>query len=147
MSGMTAKVTKKQRYKCVAVLVCLLIAGNSVHGAVLCLGTDGHVEIESPFHERCNDADHSQHTEQRQISNQVDHVENEHCKPCVDVPISIGLEKTTRTPEQLNSASSAPATNVISPTDPFNLSAYHSASVTFGAAGYFVPLCTVILLI
>lgn len=144
---MIAKVARKQRYKCVAVLVCLLIAGNSVHGTVLCFGTDGHVEIEPTFHERCNDPAHSKHTEQKQPSYQVNHVENEHCRPCLDFPISTGLVKIARTPKQLNRAFSAPATTVIAPADQFNLSAYNSASISFGAAPYFVPLGTVVLLI
>ena len=45
---------RKQIYKkCFVVLICLLIVGNSAHGAVLCFGSDGHIEIESTFHERC----------------------------------------------------------------------------------------------
>jgi hypothetical protein len=144
---MIAKVVQKQRYKCVAVLVCLLMVGNSLHGAVLCFGTDGHVEIEPTFHERCNDPAHSQHTGQEQPSYQVNHVKNEHCRPCLDISISNGLVKTTRTPKQLNPAFSAPATNIIAPADQLNLSIYSSASISFGAAPYFVPLGTVVLLI
>ena len=144
---MIAKAVQKQRYKCVAVLVCLLMVGNSLHGAVLCFGTDGHVEIEPTFHERCNDSAHSQHTGQEQPSYQVDHIENEHCGPCLDISISTGLVKIARTPKQLNPAFSAPATTIIAPADQFNLSLYSSASISFGAAPYFVPLGTVVLLI
>lgn len=144
---MATKVVGKLGYKCVAVLVCVLIAGSSVQGVVLCFGTDGHVEIETVFHERCNDSAHSQHAEHKDSSYQVGHVENEHCGPCVDFPLAIGLEKITRTSKQLNHTFSSPERTVISPADSLNLSAHNSASITFDAAGYFDPLCTVVLLI
>ena len=143
MSGMTGKAIRKQRFKCLAALVCLLMAGNSVHGAVLCFGTDGHVEIEPTFHERCSAPAHSLHTEQQPLSYQVNHEESEHCRPCVDIPISATSVKITRTLKQLNSAFSIPATTVIASAEPSN----HSASITFDAARHFVPLRTVILLI
>ena len=145
---MTVKRVRKQIYKkCVIVLICLLIVGNSAHGAVLCFGSDGHTEIESAFHERCGAPAHSQPTEKKQLSYQVDHVEDKHCEPCVDIPISISLAKISRMPKQLNSTFPAPVANVIVPTNKFNLSAYNSASNTFEAASYFTQLRTVILLI
>ena len=145
---MVVKRVRKQIYKkCFAVLICLLMFGNLAHGAVLCLGPDGRIEVKSAFHERCDDPAHSQPTDQQQLSYQVDHVEDRHCEPCVDIPISIGLAKITSVSKQLNSTFSAPATNVIVLANKFNLSAYNSASNTFDAAPYFTPLCTVILLI
>jgi hypothetical protein len=143
---MIAKVAKKHMYKCVALLVCLLIAGNSVHGAVLCFGADGHVEIESTFHEQCSAPAHAQRTEQEQLACQIEHAENGHCVPCEDVPISIGLAKITRTPKQLIPAFSALAVTVTAPADRFNFLAYHSASTALGTA-YFVPPSSVVLLI
>ncbi len=127
--------------------MCLLMGGNSAHGAVLCLGVDGHIEVESAFHERCDDPAHSQPTDQKQLSYQVDHVEDRHCEPCVDIPISIGLAKISRVSKQLNSALPTPVTNAIVPANKFNLSAYNSASSAFDAASYFRPLRTVILII
>ena len=145
---MTVKRAKKQIYKeCVIVLICLLIVGNSAHGTVLCFGSDGHIEIESAFHERCDDTAHSQPTDQKQLSYQVDHVEDRHCEPCVDIPISIGLAKITRVSKQLNSTFPVPATNVIVLANKFNLSAYSSASSAFDATSYFTPLSTVILVV
>ena len=142
------KLAGKQVYKkCFVVLICLLLAGNSAHVVVLCFGANGHIEIESAFHERCDDSAHSQPTDQNQLSYQVDHVEDRHCKPCVDIPISISLAKITHVSKQLNSTFPAPATNVIVLANKFNLSAYNSASNTFDAAPYFTPLRTVILLI
>ncbi len=145
---MTVKLAGKQIYKkYFAVLICLLIVGNSAHRVVLCFGSDGHIEIESAFHERCDDPAHSQPKDQKQLSYRSDHVKDKHCEPCVDIPISIGLAKITRVSKQLNSTFGAPAANVIVLSNKFNLSAYNSASIAFDAASYFTPLCTVILLI
>ncbi len=145
---MTVKRARKQIYKkCFVVLICLLIVGNSAHGVVLCFGVSGQIEIESAFHERCDDLAHSQHTDQKQLSYQSDRIKDKNCEPCVDIPISIGLAKITRVSKQLNSTFSAPATDVIVLAGKFNLSAYNSASSAFDAAPYFTPLCTVILLI
>ncbi len=145
---MTAKRAKKQIYKkCIVVLICLLIIGNSAHGAVLCLGSDGQIEIESTFQERCDDAADPQPTDQKQLSCHSDHTKNKICEPCVDIPICIGLAKITRVSKRLNSTFPARATNAIVLANKFNLSAYNSASSAFDAASYFTPLCTVILLI
>ena len=145
---MTVKRARKQIYKkCFVVFICLLIVGNSAHGVVLCFGVDGHIEIESAFHERCDDPAHSQPTDQRQLSYPSDHVKDKHCEPCVDVPISIGLAEITRVSKQLNSTFPAPATNVIVLANKFNPSAYSAASNTFAATSYFIPLRTVILLV
>ncbi len=143
---MIVKLARKQIYKkCFVVLICLLMFGNIACGVVLCFGSDNHIEIESAFHERCDDSAHSQPTEKRQLSYQVDHVEDRHCEPCVDIPISIDLAKISHVSKQLNST--FPATNVIVLANKFNLSAYNSASSAFDAASYFTPLRTVILLI
>jgi hypothetical protein len=119
--------------------------GNLAHRTVLCFGSDGQIEIESAFHERCDDPAHPQPTDQKQLSYQSDHIKNKNCEPCVDIPIYIGLAKITRLSKQLNS--SFPATNVIVLANKFNLSAYNSASSSFDATSYFTPLSTVILLI
>ena len=86
---MIVKLARKQIYKkCLVVLICLLIVGNSAHGTVLCFGVDGHIEIESAFHERCDDVAHSQPADQNQLSYQSDHVKDRHCEPCVDIPLT-----------------------------------------------------------
>ena len=143
---MVVKRARKQIYKkCFVVLICLLMFGNLACGVVLCFGSDNHIEIESAFHERCDDSAHSQPTEKKQLSYQVGHVEDRHCEPCVDIPIFISLAKISRVSKQLNST--FPVTNVIVPVNKFDLSAYNLASNTFDAASYFTPLRTVILLI
>jgi len=145
---MTVKITRKQIYKkCFVVLICLLMFGNLAHGAVLCFGSDGHIEIESAFHERCDDSAHSQPTDQKQLSYQSDRVKDKHCEPCVDIPVSIGFAKITRVAKQLNSTFPAPAANVSVLANKFNLSAYNSALSAFDATSYFTPLRAVILLI
>jgi len=133
--------------KSIVVLICLLIVGNSAHGTVLCSGADGHIEIESAFHERCDDPVHSQPAGQKQLSYEADHQKSKHCEPCVDVPISIGLAKIARASKQLNPTFPAPVTNVIVAADKLNFSAYNSASNTFAATSYFTPLRTVILVV
>ncbi|MBA7484223.1 hypothetical protein ES707_19747 [subsurface metagenome] len=142
------KLAKKQMYKkYFVVFICLLIAGNSAQGVVLCFGGDGHIELESAFHKQCEDPVHSYTSEQNQLSYQVDHIKGKHCAPCVDVPISIGLAKISHTPKQLNPTFPVPATNMIVGTDKPNSSAYNFAPNTFVATSYFTPLRTVILLV
>ena len=123
------------------------MVGNSAHGAVLCFGSDGHIEIESAFHELCDDPVHSYTSDQNQLSYEADHEESKHCKPCVDIPISIGLAKVSHVSKQLNPTFQVPATNMIVLADKFNFSAYNSAPNTSDAASYFTPLRTVILLV
>jgi hypothetical protein len=145
---MTVKIDRKLTYKkCLVVLICLLMLGNLAHEAVLCFGSNGHIEIESAFHERCDDLAHSQPTDTKQLSYQSDHVKDKHCEPCVDIPITIGLAKITHVSKQLNSTFPAPATNAIVLANKFDLSAYNSASSAFDATSYFTPLRSVILLI
>ncbi len=142
------KLAKKQMYKkCFIVLICLLIAGNLTHGTVLCFGADGHIELESAFHERCDHPVHSYPSDQNQLSSEAEHEIGKHCGSCVDVAISIGLAKISRASTQLNPTFPAPVANMIVLTDKFDFSAYNSASNTFSATSYFTPLRTVILLV
>jgi len=142
------RLAKKQMYKkCIAVFICLLIAGSLTHGTVLCFGSDGHIEIESAFHERCDHPVHSYASDQNQLSSEAEHEICKHCGPCVDIPISIGLAKISRASTQLNPTFLVPATNVIVATDKLNFSICNFASDTFAATSYFTPLRTVILLV
>ena len=142
------KLAKKQMYKkCFVVLICLLIAGNLTHGTVLCFGADGHIELESAFHERCDHPVHSYPSDQNQLSSEAEHEIGKHCGSCVDVAISIGLAKISRASTQLNPTFPAPVANMIVLTDKFDFSAYNSATNTFAAPSYFTPLRTVILLV
>jgi hypothetical protein len=138
---------KDNRRKCVALLVCLFVAANSVQGTVLCFGADGHVKFESAFHEQCTDhdhplpADHTGHSE-------TGHESDRHCHrgPCVDVPIDVGLAKVLKTDEQLDRASAAVDTDAILAVEqPGSLEPAPPSSVFF-ATSYFSPLRTIILL-
>jgi hypothetical protein len=145
---MTVKLTAKQMCKkSMVVLICLLMIGNLVQGTVLCFGTDGHVELESAFHKRCDHSVQSYASDQNQLSYEAVHEKNKHCEPCVDVPISIGLAETFRMPEQFNNTYPVPAANLIVAGDKVNFSEYDSASNTFAASSYFTPLRTVVLIV
>ena len=145
---MIVKLAKKQPYrKCIVVIVCLFVAGNLLHGTVLCLGADGRIELESAFHQRCNDSVHSDASNEYQPAHESDQDKGEHCEPCVDIPISIGVAKISSTPKQLNPAFLVPAAIVVEATDTLSLFAYNSASNTFADTPYFSPLRTVILLL
>jgi len=145
---MVVNLAKKQMYKkCFVVFICLLIAGNLTHGTVLCFGADGHIELESAFHERCDHPVHSYPSDQNQLSSEAEHETGKHCGSCVDVAISIGLAKISRSSTQLNPTFQVPATNVILSTDKLSFSVCNFASNTFAATSYFTPLRTVILLV
>jgi len=140
------KATKQVNKKCVIVLICLLMVGSSPQG-VLCFGADGHIEIESAFHGRCDDHAHSRLANQKQLSCRSGHGKEGHCEPCVDVPITIGITKIGRASKQLNSSFSAPVVNATVLAGKFKLSAYSSALSIFDAVSYFTPLRTVIFLL
>jgi len=144
---MTMKKATKQVYKkCVIVLVCFLIVGSSAQG-VLCFGADGHIEIESIFHGRCDDHAHSQSANQKQLSCQSGHGKEGHCEPCVDVPVTIGITKIGRASKRLNSSFPAPAVNAVVPAGKVNVSAYGSVFSVYDTVSYFTPLRTVIFLL
>lgn len=72
--------------KCILVLTCLLMFGNLAHGAVLCFGADGHIEIESVFHVQCDDHARLQPADQKRSDSMQ--IKDNHCDPCVDIPLS-----------------------------------------------------------
>jgi hypothetical protein len=133
--------------KSIVVLLCLLVVGNSTDRVVLCFGADGHIEIESAFHERCDNPVDCCASDKNQLSSEATHMKGKHCQPCVDVPIYTGLENISCTPKQLNPTFPVLATNVIVAAEMLNCSACNAASNTFAATSYFTPLRTVILLV
>lgn len=132
--------------KCVIAVLCISIAANLTHWKVLCFGADGHIEFESTFHEHCDAPVSSSASDKSVFSSQAGHEICNHCEPCVDVPISIGLVKVPRTPRQLNQKFLVPATNIIVVTYKNVCSAYYFTSNTFTDISYFSPLSTIILL-
>jgi len=133
--------------KCVIVLVCISIAANLTHWKVLCFGADGHIELESTFHEHCDGPVRSSASIQDVFSSQAGHEICNHCGPCIDVPISNGPAKISRTPQQLNQKFPVPSTSipVVAYKDVY--SAYYFTSNTFTDTSYFDPLRSVILLV
>jgi hypothetical protein len=139
--------TGKQMYKkCVIVLLCFSIAANLTHWKVLCFGANGHIELESTFHGHCFDDVPSSASDKRGFSYQTGHELCQHCGPCIDVPISIGMIKISRMPEQLNQQFLL-QTHILIDTDKLNSSVYDLASNSFTDTSYFDPLHTVILVV
>ena len=143
---MTSKLTGKKKYKKYIVVIYLLIIGNLAQGAVLCFGADGHIELESAFHKRCDEPVHYHASDRNQHSHKAGHEKGKHCKPCIDVPISIGLVKISQVPKDSNPTFPVPASNVVVHTDKLNFSVCNLISNTFVGTSYFIPLRTVILL-
>ena len=133
--------------KCIVVIVCLFMADSLLQGTVLCFGADGHVELESAFHQRCNDPDHSHASDQTQFSHETDRGKGEHCGYCVDIPISVDVAKISSVLRQLNPTSLVPASSAIVATDKLGFSTYSPASHTFTTSPHFTALRTVILLV
>jgi len=143
---MIVKSAKKQIYrKSIVVLICLLIVGSSVQGAVLCFGADGHIEIESGFHERCDDAVHSHSPEAGQLDYEVVHEKDRHCEPCFDVSLSVGFAKISTASKQLSRTFTTPGTKAIATCDKLNFCTYNSTSHTFFVTSFFASLRTVVL--
>jgi hypothetical protein len=113
---------------------------------VLCFGADGHVKLESAFHERCIDPVHCHGSQTSPVSGERDHEEGEHCGPCVDIPIPICTAKTSRVSKLPSPRLPVPGTNVIAATNKQSYSAYAWASSSSVGTSYFRPLRTVILL-
>ena len=139
---------KYVRKEVVAVVVCLFLIGNSVGRTVLCFCSDDLIEFKSAFCEQCKDHVHSQSTDHGRHSSDAEHEHNKHCHngQCVDIPVSFGLTKISRTAEQSNPALAALAVDVIVAVEQSDCSEHLPASNAFVASSYFSPLRTVILL-
>ena len=78
----------------VLLLISLVTAGNTLGSLVLCIGEDGHIAFESSFHKHCNDTSHTHVKDVVLSKHEVgSHIENPHCKPCVDIPIPMNSVK------------------------------------------------------
>jgi len=81
----------------VEVLICLLAAANASSGMVLCVGAHGHVAVEPLGHRHCDGTVHYHpHDTDAEPSDErtVGYATHDRCRPCVDVPLSLGpLEK------------------------------------------------------
>ena len=131
----------------VALLLCVFVAVNSVHGTVLCFGSDGHIEFEPAFHERCAHHDNSLPADLNGYC-ETNHERDKHCDhgQCVDVPIDVGLARISQTSEKLDRAPAAVAADAILAIKQLGCLESGPASNAFFATSYFNPLRTVILL-
>ena len=145
---MMLKLAKNKKYrKYVFLFICLSLVGNLTHWKVLCFGADGHIEIESAFHERCNDPEHAFSSDKNVISAKEGHEVCDHCEPCVDIPIFKDLVQNSNSPQKLNQNILVSATNILNNIDNLSNSANKITSDILNTNSYFTPLRTVILLI
>ena len=73
-------------------LVCLLAWTSASQGVVVCVGFDGHVALEPAAHTRCHHPVHAEEAEVGQFAKESSsHAESRHCRPCLDIPVSLGL--------------------------------------------------------
>ncbi len=132
-----------KKYLCV--FVCLVIAGNVSQGVVVCFGADGHIAVEGAFHEdHCGGA-HSEHSGNTPLSLDHTHGDDEHCHPCVDVPIPAETAKNSRLTQiqKLAFFTSLPAELVRTG---ISFSTFTSAFDGSADSPYFTGLRTVIIL-
>jgi hypothetical protein len=75
----------------IVLLVYVFIAGNTSGELVLCIGADGHIAFEPVIHEHFQIHAHFEQNELSSLGYEHDrHVDDPHCKPCIDMPIFIG---------------------------------------------------------
>jgi hypothetical protein len=86
---------RSKKTKTTSILVVLLIyvfmAGNTSGELALCIGANGHIAFEPIIHEHCHNHPHIEQHEPLSMEHEHErHLENPHCKPCIDIPIFIG---------------------------------------------------------
>ena len=141
-------IAENRKYRiCIVILIGLSIVGNSAHWKVLCFGADGHVEIESAFHESCEDQDHCSASDQNILSSKEGREICEHCGPCVDIPIFNELVQISKTNRKLNVIYPIESTYILIETDKNDISLSNIDPNSFADTSYYDPLRTVILLV
>jgi len=86
--------TMKMRisHRLVCSIACLLLLCNASEGIVLCVGSGGHVALESAFHDHHNSCGRENlGTAGEQAEDADSHVHSRGCRPCVDIPVWMGL--------------------------------------------------------
>lgn len=75
----------------VVLLIYVFMAGNTSGELALCIGANGHVALEPVIHEHCHNHPHIEQNDPSLLEHEHDgHVEDPHCRPCIDIPIFIG---------------------------------------------------------
>ncbi|MBW8035976.1 MAG: hypothetical protein FVQ79_10175 [Planctomycetes bacterium] len=69
--------------KCVIVLICLLMFGNLTHGAVICIGANGHISLELTSADCCDESPAILLS--CSIDNQSETTDS--CGDCIDIPL------------------------------------------------------------
>ena len=140
---------KRACIRSIILLICLLAVSNVSQGVVLCIGSDGHIALETAFHERCHHPVHSQQPDMRQVAEETDsHPEGKHCQPCIDLPVSIGLTNDRLPLSRVEPSSQVSTPFVESPVvcSGTFIPAGVLESLCFSTA-YFAPLRTIVLLV
>ncbi|MHC4214519.1 MAG: hypothetical protein ACYSWP_14235 [Planctomycetota bacterium] len=138
--------TKLRRFliKFISAAICLLLLFANSNVIVLCIGQDGHVEIETAASDCCTD-NHSNETA-KVIENLGQSFKNNDCGSCVDIPISCGL--FGKLDQLKNTIPTSFATATISPSNNNSSDFCNSRIITTSLtqSTYFIPLSTIILL-
>jgi len=97
---------RKSRFrKYISVVVCFLIAANASQGVVLCYSPSGHVGLESAIHEgHCGHSHENEHG--HAVQSVFENGHEDHCQPCVDVPIEAEAARLSKKIQNLKSISS-----------------------------------------
>lgn len=80
---MLLKAMKKIHKNCIIVLICLVMFGNLAHGAVICIGSNGHISLELTHADCCDDSPAIPLS--CSIDNQSETTDS--CGDCIDIPI------------------------------------------------------------
>jgi hypothetical protein len=74
----------------VVFLIYVFMAGNTSGELALCIGAHWHIALEPLSHEHNENHPHIEHDTSSTEHEHNGHVENPHCRPCIDIPIFIG---------------------------------------------------------
>jgi len=79
----------------IACLACFLTGLGGATGAVLCIGADGHLELEAPDHDCCCETGEADHHD-RGGDQEAFAPHDDHCTDCLDLDIPIPRRKAAR---------------------------------------------------
>ena len=75
----------------VVLLIYVFITGNISGELALCIGDNWHIALEPLSHEHYYNRTHIEQSKSSLPGHEHDeHLDNPHCKPCIDIPIFIG---------------------------------------------------------
>ena len=105
---------------------------------VLCIGADGHVEVEMGANGRCTRADssHSEHAEDT-FTEPASHAD--HCGSCIDLPIFFSLDEQPHIVPPKNISVNQPMTSVSLAAAQTHVSAIHNAAPSLASPPLIYP--------